>query len=38
MDDLLMKSPEFIDRFLGKAASVHLVPDLFSDPLTEAEA
>src|SRR5215470_3742966 len=29
MDDLLMKSPEFIDRFLGKVASVHLTPDLF---------
>jgi len=36
MDDLLMKSPEFIDRFLGKAASVHLFPDLFLIPLAEA--
>ena len=31
MDDLLVKSPEFIDRLFGKVvAGFHLIPDVFS--------
>ena len=33
MDDLLMKSPEFIDRLSGKVvAGFHLIPDFLIGP------